>query len=117
MTRADPDPGPPGSPAATTTTSVHRMTTGSEARRAIHACRRAGLPIVDEQDCTCGLRGRLVVLASPDGLRVLWPYDQRCPVHGPRVRQAPRPARRPRRSRTRSQAARQARAKRKTGIR
>ena len=48
---------------------------------ATQACRDAGLPVVGPEDCTCRLRGRLVVLARADGLRVLWPYDQRCPVH------------------------------------
>lgn len=52
-----------------------------EAGRTIDACRHAGLPVVDEEDCTCGLDRRLVVLAGPDGLRVLWPYDRPCPVH------------------------------------
>ena len=42
------------------------MTT-DQLNRTIDACRRAGLPVVDERDCTCGLRGRLVVLARPDG--------------------------------------------------
>ena len=50
--------------------------------RAIQACRDAGLPVIDRESCTCGLRGQLVVLARPDGLRVLCPYDQPCPVHG-----------------------------------
>jgi hypothetical protein len=50
--------------------------------RTVDACRDAGLPIIDERDCTCGLRGRLVVLVGARGLRVVWPYDERCPVHG-----------------------------------
>ena len=58
----------------------------SQIRRAIQACRDAGLPVVDPDDCTCSLSGRLVVLARPDGLKVVWPYEQRCPVHGPRDR-------------------------------
>jgi hypothetical protein len=94
-----------------------RMTDDREDRRAIQACRRAGLPVVDEEDCTCALRGRLVVLASPDGLRVIWPYDGRCPVHGARDRQGPRRAGRPRRGRSGSQAARPAWAERQAGIR
>jgi len=49
---------------------------------AIQACRDAGLPVIDRESCTCGLRGRLVVLAREDGLRVVCPYDQPCPVHG-----------------------------------
>ena len=55
--------------------------------RAIDACRRAGLPIIKGNECTCSLRGRLVVLDGPEGLRVLWPYDGRCLVHGPRDRE------------------------------
>lgn len=58
-----------------------------QVRRAIEACRNAGLPVIDPQDCTCGLSGRLVVLAGPDGLRVVWPYEQRCPIHGSRARE------------------------------
>jgi hypothetical protein len=49
---------------------------------AIQACRNAGLPVIDRDSCTCGLGGQLVVLAGPDGLRVVCPYDQPCPVHG-----------------------------------
>jgi hypothetical protein len=63
-------------------------------RRAIEACRRAGLPVIDPHDCTCGLRGRLVVLArSAGGLEVLWPYNERCPIHGPRGHEPPPTAR------------------------
>jgi hypothetical protein len=58
------------------------MTGADQVKRAIHACRHAGLPVIDPADCACGLRGRLVVLIRPDGLRVLWPYEQRCPIHG-----------------------------------
>ena len=58
----------------------------SQVRRAIQACRYAGLPVVHPDDCTCSLSGRLVVLARPDGLKVVWPYEQRCPIHGPRDR-------------------------------
>jgi hypothetical protein len=50
--------------------------------RTIDACRDAGLPVVNKRDCTCGLRGRLVVLARAAGLEVMWPYDRRCPTHG-----------------------------------
>ncbi len=78
-----------------------------QANRAIQACRAAGLPVVDPRDCTCGLHGRLVVLARPDGLRVVWPYDRRCPLHGPRDREGPQPAERLRGGRSRSQTARQ----------
>lgn len=80
------------------------MTGTDPVARAIDACRRAGLPVIDATQCTCGLRGRLVVLDGPDGLRVLWPYDGRCLVHGPRDREGPAPARRARQGRSRSQA-------------
>ena len=53
------------------------------ARRTIEACRHAGLSVVHPDDCTCSLAGRLVVLAGPEGLRLEWPYDQRCPIHSP----------------------------------
>lgn len=59
------------------------MTESDQLRRTTDACRRAGLPVVEATHCTCGLRGRLVVLDGPDGLQVLWPYDGRCLVHGP----------------------------------
>jgi hypothetical protein len=36
------------------------MTGEDQLKRTIQACRRAGLPVIDEQDCTCSLRGRLV---------------------------------------------------------
>ncbi|MBV8989170.1 MAG: hypothetical protein JO372_11495, partial [Solirubrobacterales bacterium] len=45
------------------------MTGGDEAKRAIRACQHAGLPVVNLGDCTCALRGRLVVRALPHGLR------------------------------------------------
>jgi hypothetical protein len=51
--------------------------------RTIDACRGAGLPVVDEHDCTCGLDGRLVVVARAAGLDLIWPYDRRCPIHDP----------------------------------
>ncbi|MGA2010258.1 MAG: hypothetical protein ABSH51_06955 [Solirubrobacteraceae bacterium] len=47
----------------------------------ILACRRAGLPVIGEHDCTCHLAGQLIVFAGPDGLRIFWPCDVRCPVH------------------------------------
>jgi hypothetical protein len=93
------------------------MSATDQRNRTIDACRRAGLPVLDEQQCTCGLRGRLVVLASPDGLRLLWPYDGRCLVHDPPDREAPRPAQRPRSSRSRSRAARLTLVERNAGIR
>ncbi len=68
--------------------------TGSDerqVRRAIRACRSAGLPVIEPGDCSCGLSGHLVVLARPDGLRLLWPSEQRCPIHAPRRREAPTP--------------------------
>ena len=76
-----------------------------QAKRAIQAYRAAGLPVVDPRDCTCGLPGRLVVLARPDGLRVVWPYDRRCPLHGTGDREGPQPAERVRGDRSRSQTA------------
>jgi hypothetical protein len=64
-------------------------------RRTIQACRRAGLPVVDDGDCTCGLRGRLVVMiARSGGLEVVWPYDRRCPIHGRRDRARRQPGER-----------------------
>ena len=72
------------------------MSATNERKRTIDACRHAGLPVIEAKQCTCSLRGRLVVLDGPDGLRVLWPYDGRCLVHGPRDREEPRPAGRPR---------------------
>ena len=86
-----------------------------ELNRTIDACRDAGLPVVDERDCTCRLRGRLVVLARAGGLEVIWPYDRRCPIHGLRDPDVPRRAARPRRRRSRSWAAREAWATRKAG--
>jgi hypothetical protein len=83
--------------------------------RTIDACRDAGLAVVNERDCTCGLRGRLVVLARAGSLEVIWPYDRRCPTHGLRDPDAPRQAARPRRRRSRSWAAREASATRKAG--
>jgi hypothetical protein len=47
------------------------MSTDRDARRAIEACRRAGLPVVNPGDCTCRLAGRLVVLARAAGLEVV----------------------------------------------
>jgi len=60
-------------------------------KRTIQACRRAGLPVIDGDGCTCSLRGRLVVLARESGLQVVWPYHPHCPIHGPRERDAPAP--------------------------
>jgi hypothetical protein len=66
------------------------MTGTAPRRRAIEACRLAGLPVVDPHDCTCGMHGGLVVLArSSGGLEVLWPYDERCPIHEPRDDEQP----------------------------
>ena len=83
---------------------------------AIQACRHAGLPVIDPQDCTCAVRGRLVVLARANGLEIVWPYDQRCPIHGPRDRGATAADATSRR-RSRSQAARETWARRKAGTR
>ena len=70
---------------------VGGMTSNNQDRlkRTIQACRRAGLPVIDGEDCTCRLRGRLVVLASAGGLQVVWPFYAHCPIHGPRERDAP----------------------------
>jgi hypothetical protein len=75
---------------------VSRMSDDGNHRvnRAIHACRRAGLAVVESGGCSCGLCGQLVVLAQPDGLRVMWPYDERCRVHDPRERERQRPVQR-----------------------
>ena len=93
------------------------MTIDRDIGRAVDACRRAGLPVIEAKQCTCSLRGRLVVLDGPDGLRVMWPYDGRCLVHTPRDREGPMPARRPRQGRSRSPAAREAWAERTAGAR
>jgi hypothetical protein len=77
----------------------------NQVTHAIRACRDAGLPVIHPADCTCSLRGRLVILVQADGLRVVWPYDQRCPIHRYRERERPRPAKRDRTGRSRSQAA------------
>jgi hypothetical protein len=84
---------------------VAGMTGGDRGKRAIKACREAGFPVIDPEDCTCGLSGRLVVLAGPDGLRIVWPYEQRCPIHGARDRERLQPVTRARAGRSRSQAA------------
>jgi hypothetical protein len=84
---------------------VGGMTTTDRFNPTILACRRAGLPVIDEHDCTCQLVGRLVVLTGLDGLRLLWPCDRRCPVHGPRDREQARPAGEARQRRARSRAA------------
>ena len=62
----------------------------NQLNRTIDACRDAGLPVIDEHDCTCRLRGRLVVVARAGGLEVIWPYDRRCPTHGLRDPDVPR---------------------------
>jgi RecB family endonuclease NucS len=93
------------------------MTSADQLKRTIDACRRAGLPVIEAKQCTCSLRGRLVVLDGPDGLRVLWPYDGRCLVHAPRDREGPMPTGRARQGRSRSPAAPEAWAERKAGAR
>jgi hypothetical protein len=66
------------------------MTGAAPSMRAIEACRRAGLPVIGPLECTCGLRGRLVVRArSSGGLEILWPYLERCPIHGLRDLEQP----------------------------
>lgn len=71
------------------------MTGKDQLKRAIQACRCAGLPVVEEEGCTCRLGGRLVVLTWADGLEVVWPYELRPRVWRQRalvVRPVPRPA-------------------------
>ena len=68
------------------------MTRADQPTRAIRACHHAGLPVVNPGDCTCALRGRLVVLAWPGGLRVVWPYEERCRIHGLPDRAVSQPA-------------------------
>jgi len=80
----------------------------NQLNRTIDACRDAGLPVVNERDCTCGLRGRLIVLARAAGLEVIWSYDRRCLTHDLRDPDAARRAAPPRRRRSRSWAAREA---------
>ena len=84
---------------------VAGMTGADRGKRAIKACREAGFPVIDPEDCNCGLSGRLVVLAGPDGLRIVWPYEQHCPIHGARDRDRPQPLTRARARHSRSQAA------------
>jgi hypothetical protein len=72
-----------------------------EVNRAIQACHHAGLPVIEPDACTCGLRGQLIVLARPDRLLVVWPYRQRCLIHHPhRVGERPGKRNRPDRSRS-----------------
>jgi hypothetical protein len=87
---------------------VAGMTGGDRGKRAIKACRAAGFPVIDPEDCTCGLSGRLVVLAGPDGLRIVWPYKQRCPIHGAPDCERPQPITPVRAGRSSSQAATEA---------
>jgi hypothetical protein len=91
------------------------MTGEDQLKRTIQACRRAGLPVIDEQDCTCNLRGQLVVVARAGGLQVMWPYERGCPIHGLEERDRPARTVRRRAGRSRSQAAREAWATRKAG--
>lgn len=84
-----------------------------QVRRAIQACRCAGLPVVNPDDCTCGLSGQLVVLTGPDGLRLVWPYEQRCPIHSPRDREGSQPVTGVRATRPRARAAGEVWAQRK----
>jgi hypothetical protein len=49
-----------------------------------------------------GATGR--VLAGPDGLRVVWPYEQCCPIHGSRAREGSQLVTGVRATRSRSQA-------------
>jgi hypothetical protein len=91
------------------------MTHQDPVKRAIEACRAAGLAVVDRGDRTCDLRGRLVVLAHAHGLQVVWPYDRCCPIHGVHERERIAATVRSRRGRSRSQAATEAMGKQKAG--
>jgi hypothetical protein len=93
------------------------MTGQDPVKRAIEACRAAGLPVVDHDECTCNLRGRLVVLAYAHGLQVVWPYDRCCPIHGVHERERIPATVRSRRIRSRSQAATDALGRRNAGER
>jgi hypothetical protein len=94
---------------------VAGMTGGDRVTRAIKACRQAGFPVIDPEGCSCGLSGRLVVLAGPDGLTIVWPFEQRCPIHGARDRERPQPVTPVRAGRSRSQAATRAWTQSKAG--
>ena len=92
------------------------MTGTDQLKRTIEACRRAGLPVIGESDCTCDLHGRLVVLARESGLQVVWPYDLRCPIHGAREREGTAAPVHSRPRRSRSQTAREPWARRKADV-
>ncbi len=70
---------------------VGGMTGEDQVKRTIQACRRAGLPVIDGEECTCSLDGQLVVLAHEDGLQVVWPYHPHCRIHRPRDREVSAP--------------------------
>jgi hypothetical protein len=93
------------------------MTIDRDIGRAVDACRRAGLPVIDPAQCTCSLRGRLVVLASAHRLEVIWPYDRPCPIHGHQQHERPAPTSRSRPGRPRSPATRAGWAAPKAGAR
>jgi hypothetical protein len=93
------------------------MTDQDPVKRAIEACRAAGLPVVESDECTCNLRGRLVVLAHTHGLHVVWPYDRCCPMQGVHERERIAATVSSRRGRSRSQAATEALGRRKAGER
>jgi hypothetical protein len=62
--------------------AVTRRVPGADhLNRAVRACRRAGLTVINQHECTCRLRGRLVLLAQPGRLELLWPYRHPCPIH------------------------------------
>jgi len=67
-----------------------RVTGADQASRAIRACQRAGLPVISGYECSCRLRGRLVVLAHPGRLEIVWPYCHPCPIHDQASRHARR---------------------------
>jgi hypothetical protein len=93
------------------------MTIDRDIGRTVDACRRAGLPVIQPAQCTCRLRGRLVVLASAHGLEVVWPYDRPCPIHGDQQHERPVRSARSRPGRPRSPAARAGWSARKAGAR
>lgn len=94
--------------------SVSEVQQLASMRRAIRVCLDVGLPVVTPQECACALAGQLVVVIRPDGLRLVWPYEEPCPVHRDLVPERPRPGQRRRPARASSLiAARQARTRTK----
>jgi hypothetical protein len=93
------------------------MTTDRAPGRAIEACRRAGVAIVEPAHCICSLHGRLIVLASAHRLEVIWPYDRPCPIHDDQQHERPVRSVRSRPGRPGSRATRAGWAARKAGAR